>query len=97
MDRKTEYISIMDLSFDNIGQVIDNMKKDNSIVYITKNDVPEAVMITVKEYEKYQDYLKHKHEPIEKGSGFLSAYKDPSKIGKEREFYIQGLCNKYRR
>lgn len=97
MDRKTEYISIIDLSFDNIGQIIDNMKKDNSIVYVTKNDVPKAVMITVEEYEKYQEFLKQRSELVKRLSGSLSAYKDPSKIGKEREFYIQGLCEKYGR
>lgn len=95
MNRKTEYISFMDLSFNNIGHIIDNMKKENSIVFVTKNVIPEAVMITIEEYNNYQNLLKERHELVEKLSGCLNAYKNPSKIGKEREFYIQGLCNKY--
>ena len=54
-------------------------------------------MITVEEYKKYQELVEKRRELLNKLSGSLSAYKDPFKIGKEREFYIQGLCDKYGR
>ena len=98
MERKIGYVPISKLSRGYAGQIIDNMNNEKTILYIMRNNVPQAVLMPIEEFDKYQESLNskvNKHEIVEKLSGSLSQYKDPSKIGKEREFYIQGLMKKY--
>lgn len=100
MERKIEYIPISKLSRGYAGKYIDKMNIEKSTVFIMRNNAPEAVLISIDEYNKYQELLNNnnkinKHELVEKLSGSLSQYKDSTKINKEREFYIQGLNKKH--
>ena len=80
--------------------MVDVLKKYTDYLRYEKNYSDYTINSYKSDIIEYFEYLNRENKAnrqklVEKGSGFLSAYKNPSKIGKEREFYIQGLMKKY--
>ena len=57
MSVKISYVPLTDLNRGKASKVIEKLNKTKQSVFIIKNNKPEAVMISIKEYEDYQEFL----------------------------------------
>ncbi len=94
-EKPIEYVPITKLSRGYAGQMIDNMEKNDSVVYIMKNNKPLAVIISVEDYNAMlrngvTDRLKHL-EACGKIAGRLHSYSDESRIEGERDYYRKAV------
>lgn len=57
MSEKIAYVPLTDLNRGKASKVIEKLNRTKQSVFIVKNNKPEAVMISLKEYEDYREYL----------------------------------------
>ena len=60
MSEKITFVPLTDLNRGKASKIIKEMNKLKQSVYIVKNNKPEAVMISMDEYDDYRDYLFYK-------------------------------------
>lgn len=98
--RNIDYVPISKLSRGYAGKIIDNMIKEDSTIYIMRNNEPTAVILSMKEYDAYLEYVnekekKYKEELIKELGGSLHEYADVSKIPLEDQAYTMHILEKY--
>ena len=99
-EKKINYVSISKLSRGYAGKIIDDMNKDDSTIYIMRNNEPTAVILSLAEYNDYLEYVndkeqKRKEEILKKIAGSLHEYADVSKIPLEEKAYDMYIQEKY--
>ena len=99
IDQNIEYVPISRLSRGYAGQIIDNMHKNDSVIYIIRNNEPTAVILSIDDYNIYLQTVKaaqriNKTDAIRKTAGSLHRYADTEKIDGEKEFYRQALSKR---
>ena len=57
---KVTYVPLTDLNRGKASKIIDTLKKKGQSVFIVKNNKPEAVMISMKDYEEFREYMFYK-------------------------------------
>ena len=57
---KVTYGPLTDLNRGKASKIIDTLKKKGQSVFIVKNNKPEAVMISMKDYEEFREYMFYK-------------------------------------
>ena len=57
---KVTYVPLTDLNRGKASKIIDALKKEGRSVFIIKNNKPEAVMISMKDYEEFREYMFYK-------------------------------------
>ncbi|MBQ6503382.1 MAG: type II toxin-antitoxin system Phd/YefM family antitoxin [Flexilinea sp.] len=94
-----DYVPVSKLGRGYAGRIIDQMKENDSVVYILRNNDPEAVMLSMADYRELlykQNKLKSDNKlKAEHLAGIFQKYADVSKINGEKEYYSQILAEKY--
>ena len=99
-EQTIEYVPISKLSRGYAGRIIDDMKEKNAVIYIMRNNEPDAVIMSMSQYRQYL-YLTQindrfsKMETSRKLASRLHAYADEAKIAGEREAYIKAVTDKH--
>ena len=101
-ERIIDYIPVSKLGRGYAGRIIDQMKERDSVVYILRNNDPEAVMLSMSGYRELLknqsgNLIRNKVEISEQLAGSLHQYADASKVHNENEYYQQVLMEKYGR
>ena len=60
MSEKVTFVPLTDLNRGKASKIIDKLNRLKQSVFIVKNNKPEAVMISVEEYNEYREYLLHR-------------------------------------
>lgn len=99
MERLPQLVPISSLNKGQAGKVIENVKKNNDVVMIVKNNEAEAVIISVDMYNEMASYyrLRETADTVKKhaGAGALSKYAKAELVGKEEDLYHEALDLKY--
>ena len=97
MTEKTiDYVPISKLSRGYAGQMIDNMYKKESVVFILRNNEPTAVILSMEDYKVFLELMKNsqrinKKDISTKIAGSLHRFSDVQKIEGERDFYRKAM------
>ncbi len=96
--KQIDYVPITKLSRGYAGHMIEQMKKNDSVVYIMKNNQPLAVVLPVETFNKMSQYhtaerLKH-IDTCERLGGSLHSFSDSSMIEGERDFYRKAMTKR---
>ena len=57
---KVTYVPLTDLNRGKASKIMETLKEKGRSIFIVKNNKPEAVMISMKDYEEYREYLFYK-------------------------------------
>ena len=99
MDKIPEMIPISLFNRGKAGSIFDDVKKNDSIKVVVKNNEAEAVLISVKQYNEMAEnsfYGKIRtYKKNHRAFGAARKYADPDIIGKEKELYARGVVEKY--
>ena len=60
MSEKIAFVPLTDLNRGKASKIISELNRQKQSVFIVKNNKPEAVMISMAEYNDYRDYLFYK-------------------------------------
>ena len=101
MEEKTiDYVPISKLSRGYAGRIIDQMKENDSLIFVLRNNSPDAVIMSMGSFRKLietknKKTRETKDSTIDSLAGSLHQYADASGIGEEKAFYIKKLIERH--
>lgn len=101
MEEKTiDYVPISKLSRGYAGRIIDQMKENDSLIFVLRNNSPDAVIMSMGSFRelietKNKKTRETKDSAIDSLAGSLHQYADASGIGEEKAFYIRKLIERH--
>lgn len=85
MSDKIAFVPLTDLNRGKASKIIRDLNRLKQSVFIVKNNKPEAVMISMDEYNDYRDYLFYKEV-----NSRLQAYEADPSVSYSREEIMKG-------
>lgn len=95
-EKNIDYVPISKLSRGYAGQMIDNMHKNESVVFILRNNEPAAVILSLEDYKIFLELIKssqriNKKSISTKLAGSLYRFSDVQKNEGEKIFYRKAM------